>query len=117
MREADYRFRRVQGFNGGIPILVHALQRNDERIDGRLDENQPTAAWVVQQLRETFGLAVMPRHLLFDRDSIFSRRVVSTVESFGIKPTRTTYRSPWQSGIAERWVGASAGSCSTTLSW
>jgi hypothetical protein len=33
----------------------------------------PTAAWVVQQLRETFGLAVMPRHLIFDRDSIFSR--------------------------------------------
>jgi transposase InsO family protein len=68
--------------------------------------NQPTAAWVVQQLRETFGLTVMPRHLIFNRDSIFSRRVVSTVESFGIKPTRTAYRSPWQNGIAERWVGS-----------
>ena len=26
--------------------------------------------------------------------------------SFGIKPIRTSYRSPWQSGIAERWVGS-----------
>jgi hypothetical protein len=32
---------------------------------------QPTAAWVVQQLRETFGLDVMPRHLIFDHDAIF----------------------------------------------
>jgi transposase InsO family protein len=32
--------------------------------------------------------------------------VVSTVKSFGIKPTRTAYRSPWQNGVAERWVGS-----------
>jgi transposase InsO family protein len=68
--------------------------------------DQPTAAWVVQQLRETFGLDIKPRHLIFDRDSIFSAHVLSTVESFGIKPTRTAYRSPWQNGVAERWVGS-----------
>ena len=68
--------------------------------------DQPTAAWVVQQLRETFGLDMTPRHLIFDRDSIFSAQVVSTVKSFGIKPTRSAYRSPWQNGVAERWVGS-----------
>jgi hypothetical protein len=61
---------------------------------------------VIQQLRETFGLAMMPRHLIFDRDSIFSAQVVSTVKPFGIRPTRTAYRSPWQNGVAERWVGS-----------
>ena len=66
----------------------------------------PTAAWVVQQLRETFVLDVMPRHLIFDRDAIFSAQVVSTVKSFGIKPTRTAYRSPWQNGVAERRIGS-----------
>jgi hypothetical protein len=66
----------------------------------------PTAAWVVQHLRETFVLDVMPRHLIFDRDSIFSAQVVSTVKSCGIKPTRTVYRSPWQNGVAERWFGS-----------
>src|SRR5262249_1684455 len=68
--------------------------------------DQPAAAWVVQQLREAFGLEATPRHLIFDRDSIFSAQVVSTVTSFGIKPTRAAYRSSWQNGIAERWVGS-----------
>ncbi len=70
--------------------------------------NAATATWVVQQLRETFGLGVMPRHLIFDRDSIFSAQVVSTVKSFGIAPTRTAYRSPWQNGVVERWIGSAA---------
>jgi putative transposase len=26
-------------------------------------------------------------------------------KSFGITPKRTSFRSPWQNGIAERWVG------------
>lgn len=38
MREAENKFRGVQGAKGGLPILVNALQRNDERIDGKLDE-------------------------------------------------------------------------------
>jgi putative transposase len=38
MREAENKFRRVQGAKGGMPQLLNALQRNDERIDGRLDE-------------------------------------------------------------------------------
>src|SRR5262249_33362872 len=68
--------------------------------------DQPTAAWVVQRLRETFAYDAVPRHLIFDRDSIFSAQVVSTVNSFGVQPTRTAYRSPWQNGVAERWVGS-----------
>ena len=44
--------------------------------------------------------------MIFDRDSIFSASVVSTVKSFGIKAARTAYRSPWQNGVAERWVGS-----------
>jgi hypothetical protein len=70
--------------------------------------DQPTAAWVIEQLREAFGFEIVPRHLICDRDSIFSGEVVSTLKSFGIKPTRTGYRSPWQNGVAERWVGQRA---------
>jgi putative transposase len=61
---------------------------------------------VIQQLRETFGVDATPRHLVFDRDSIFSARVVAAVKSFGVRPTTTAYRSPWQNGLAERWVGS-----------
>ena len=31
----------------------------------------PTSAWVIQQLREAFPFDTAPRHLIFDRDSIF----------------------------------------------
>jgi len=66
----------------------------------------PTAQWVVQQLREAFPYDTAPGYLIFDRDSIFSAKVVATVRSFGIRPVRTTYRSPWQNGVIERWIGS-----------
>jgi transposase InsO family protein len=68
--------------------------------------DRPTAAWVVQQLREAFPHDSTIRHLIFDRDAIFSGRVLSTVNALGLRPTRTAYRSPWQNGTAERWVGS-----------
>jgi transposase InsO family protein len=30
---------------------------------------------------------------------------VSTIKSFGIQPKRTSFRSTWQNGVAERFVG------------
>jgi len=70
--------------------------------------DHPAAAWAVQQLRAALPLDSAPRHLIFDRDSIFSAHVVSTMKSFGTQPqsTRTAFRSPWQNGVAERWVGS-----------
>jgi len=66
----------------------------------------PTSAWVAQQLREAFPYDAAPRHLVFDRDSIFGTDVVAAVKSFGISPARTSYRSPWQNGVVERWIGS-----------
>jgi transposase InsO family protein len=65
----------------------------------------PTAQWVIQQLRDAFPTDSAPRYLLYDRDSIFSGEVTAAVRSFGTEPVRTAYRSPWQNGLAERWVG------------
>lgn len=31
--------------------------------------------------------------------------VIEAVKSFGIQPKRTSFRSPWQNGVAERWIG------------
>jgi putative transposase len=68
----------------------------------------PTPPWVVQQLREAFpfdetGHGV--RYLLFDRDSSFSTDVVTAATSMALKPVQTSYQSPWQNGVAERFVG------------
>ncbi len=66
----------------------------------------PTARWIIQQLREAFPFDGAPQYLIFDRDSIFSAHVVATIKSFGIKPVRTSWRSPWQNGVVERWIGS-----------
>lgn len=65
----------------------------------------PTSEWVCNQLRAAFPYDSAPKYLISDRDSIFSADVVSTVTCMGIKPIRTAFKSPWQNGIAERWVG------------
>jgi putative transposase len=66
----------------------------------------PTSSWVVQQLREAFPNETAPRFLICDNDSIFSDRVTEMIDQLGIEPRRTAFRSPWQNGIAERWVGS-----------
>jgi transposase InsO family protein len=65
----------------------------------------PTSAWVSQQLREAFPYDPATKCLIFDRATNFSGEVIDTVKSFGIQPRRTSFRSPWQNGVAERFVG------------
>ncbi len=66
----------------------------------------PTATWVIQQLRDAFPYDEAPRYLIFDRDSTFSLEVLAAIRSFGIIPSRTAFRSPWQNPFAERWIGS-----------
>ena len=66
----------------------------------------PTSAWVAQQLREAFPYDTAPRYLIFDRDATFNTAVVETAKTLGVKPVRTAFKSPWQNGVAERFVGS-----------
>jgi hypothetical protein len=66
----------------------------------------PNALWVVQQLREAWAYKQPHRFLLFDRDARFGAEVVSAVRDMGSEPTQTAFCSPWQNGVAERWVGS-----------
>jgi len=66
----------------------------------------PSAFWIVQQMREAWPCTSSHRFLLFDRDAKFGNDVVSSVKEMGSLPVRTAFRSPWQNGIAERWVGS-----------
>ena len=71
----------------------------------------PTAEWVVQQLRETFPDSARHRYMILDRDSKFSADVIGFLRSSGIEVVRTSVRSPWQNGLAERWVGGARREC------
>jgi transposase InsO family protein len=66
----------------------------------------PTGAWVSRQVREAFPYDTVPKYLIHDRDSIFSTEVVETMKVLGLKSARTRFQSPWQNGIAERFVGS-----------
>jgi len=61
----------------------------------------PTAAWVRQQLREVFMDDPRIRYLIHDRDTRFSG-IGEWLKSAGAKSVLTSYRSPWQNGICER---------------
>ena len=71
----------------------------------------PTAEWVAQQLRGAFPNSDRHRYVILDRDAKFSAEVVAFLKSSGIKPVRTSVRSPWQNGVAERWVGSARRDC------
>ena len=61
---------------------------------------------MVQQLRDTFPEAGPYRYLILDRDSKFDADVINFLKATGLKAKRTSVQSPWQNGIAERWVGS-----------
>ena len=66
----------------------------------------PTSSWIVQQLRETFPEETAAEYVILDRDAKFDRQVTEMLKAMGSRPTRTSYRSPWQNGTAERWIGS-----------
>jgi putative transposase len=65
---------------------------------------RPPSLWIVQQLREAFPFDSAPRFLVFDRDAKYGLEVLAAVNSLKMSPVRTSFESPWQNGVAERWV-------------
>jgi transposase InsO family protein len=66
----------------------------------------PTGDWIVQQLREALPLPCPCRYVLVDHDARFGNEVLEFLKASGVEPLRTTVRSPWQNGVAERWIGS-----------
>jgi putative transposase len=66
----------------------------------------PSSTWIVQQLREAFPYESGPRFLLFDHDQKYDLEVPAALRSLQIACVQTSIQSPWQNGVAERWVGS-----------
>jgi len=91
----------------GILYCFFVISHERRRIPRCNVTRNPNALWVTLQLRETWEYDKQPQpFLLFDRDSKFGADVASIVKAMGSQPLRTAFRSPWQNGVAERWVGS-----------
>ena len=66
----------------------------------------PTGAWMVQQLREAFPESCPYRYAILDGDAKFGQEVTDMLRADGIKSMRISPASPWQNGVAERWIGS-----------
>jgi transposase InsO family protein len=99
-------FFTVPTLSFGILYCFFIIAHDRRRILGCNVTKHPSSAWVSQQLREVFPDDSAPRYLIFDRGTNFDLELINTVKSFGIRPKRTSFRSPWQNGVAERWVSS-----------
>lgn len=97
-------FLVVPTWNFGL-LYVLVIVEHGRRIVRHVNVTaHPTASWVVQQLREAFPGGETPRYLLFDRDSIFGA-AKTQIAALGMIPKQISFRSPWQNGVCERFLG------------
>jgi transposase InsO family protein len=99
-------FFTVPTLTFGVLYCFFVIAHDQRRILHFRITRHPTAAWVAQQLREAFPYDSAPKYLISDREHTFKGEVVETAESLGISPIRIAVRSPWQNGVAERFVGS-----------
>ena len=55
---------------------------------------------------EAFPFNTSPRFVVMDRDGKYGTAVPDTLRKMGAEVVRCGYRSPWQNGVAERWIGS-----------
>ena len=96
-------FRLLFGF-----IVLHHERR--QIVHSGATEN-PTMAWVAQQIREAFPWETTPRFLLRDRDAVYGVEFRDRVLSMGIEEVITAPRSPWQNPYVERVIGTLRREC------
>jgi putative transposase len=98
-------FFTVPTLTFGVLYCFFVIAHDRRRILHFNVTTHPTSAWVSQQLREAFPFDAAPRYLIHDRDATFSAEVLTTAKILGLKSIRTSFKSPWQNGVAERFVG------------
>jgi transposase InsO family protein len=98
-------FFTVPTLTFGVLYCFFVIAHDRRRILHINVTRHPTGFWITQQLREAFSYDTKHKYLLHDRDAKFGNQVGEAVAALTLKSVRTSFRSPWQNGIAERWVG------------
>jgi transposase InsO family protein len=93
-----------------LVVMEHASRRLIH-LDATAD---PTAAWTVQQLRETIPSDHEYRFIIHDHDKIFSAELNASLTHLGLKVITTPVRSPQANSLCERLIGTLRREC---LDW
>ena len=88
----------------GVLYCFFVISHDRRRILHFNVTKHPTSSWIIQQLREAFPFESTLRFLIFDRDAKYGLEVPVAIRSLKMGPVRTSFESPWQNGVAERWV-------------
>jgi len=99
-------FFTVPTLTFGVLYCFFVIAHDRRRILHFNVTRHPTSAWVSQQLREAFPYDTTPKYLIHDRDATFSAEVAAMARTLGVESIRTSFKSPWQNGVAERFVGS-----------
>lgn len=98
-------FFTVPTITFGVLYCFFVIAHDRRRILHLNVTRHPTSFWITQQLREAFPYDTNCKYLVYDRDAKFGEQVGEAVEGLALQSVRTSFRSPWQNGVAERWVG------------
>jgi len=99
-------FFTVPTITFGVLYCFFVIRHDRRRILHFNITKHPTSGWIIQQLREAFPFGAAPRFLIHDRDAKYGTEVPAAIRSLKINAVRTSFESPWQNGVAERWVGS-----------
>jgi putative transposase len=99
-------FFTVPTITFGVLYCFFVISHDRRRILHFNITKHPTSSWIIQQLREACPFGAAPRFLIHDRDAKYGTEVPAAIRSLKINAVRTSFESPWQSGVAERWVGS-----------
>jgi putative transposase len=99
-------FFTVPTISFGVLYCFFVISHDRRRIMHFNITQHPTSSRIIQQLREAFPFGEAPRFLIHDRDAKYGTVVPAAIRSVKINAVRTSFESPWQNGVAERWVGS-----------
>ncbi len=109
MGAIDFFTVHTATFNTLYVFVILSLDRR-QVIHFNVTTN-PTAEWTSLQLTQAFPFDTTLRYLIRDRDGIYGKTVVDTINSLGTKQVVTTRKSPWQNGYCERVIGSIRREC------
>ena len=89
-----------------ILYVLIIINHGSRKLEHFAITSNPNVDWVKQQIRNATPYDHKPKYLVHDNDAVFvSKPFRKFLEACGIKPKKTSIKSPWQNPYAERVIG------------